>query len=631
VLTTPRRVAPIKRWGLRRFKSVESADLDLSPLTVIVGANSSGKSTVLQSILLLAQAAQEWRGSASAGYRLNGPLVELGSFESIKTFFAPEQDFVIRAELSLEADPGRADIRYRLARERLSAWAIEEARRRPRTIAWEISFSGHPEREPGSTIWREIRFDVPAATDDEEKLELFASRLDGPFPDQAAVERGDLIRTSGYWSAEARWIGQDPRTGGGGFEPCTGYIRFGAAETPIFGLSAPAGLPTAVLVEADFHERLASMWADEFLGLTHRYESPSRRDSRRGPEEELTKAIELAARRMEEIAGIAAFDLLDWIKDPKQVPLRALLRKSVQQAAERPDSRRLSSVIHGGELGRQIALTMGSGPRTLLPQPLAARADLAGAAMRFLEGHVTYLGPLRQEPRIVYQSAPSARPLFLGTRGEYTAAVLHQRQNEQISAPWPDEDVRQARLIEFVGAWMSKIVGVAAVSTEDQGRLGLEVAYRPRALDRSVDPTMLGVGVSQVLPVVATCLLWQPGDTILLEQPELHLHPAAQQALGEFFLACAASGRQLVVETHSEYIVTRLRRKIAEDLTDDNLNLVGFINATQRDGRTFFDPVQTTRLGALAEWPEGFFDQSASDAEELMRAAYRKQTDKALD
>ena len=97
--------APIKAWGLRRFKSIEVADLDLSPLTVIVGANSSGKSSVLQSILLLAQAAQEGAASPAGRFRLNGELVQLGTYDLIRTFDASDDSFVVEAELG--ARPGR--------------------------------------------------------------------------------------------------------------------------------------------------------------------------------------------------------------------------------------------------------------------------------------------------------------------------------------------------------------------------------------------------------------------------------------------------------------------------------------------------------------------------------------------
>lgn len=78
----------------------------------------------------------------------------------------------------------------------------------------------------------------------------------------------------------------------------------------------------------------------------------------------------------------------------------------------------------------------------------------------------------------------------------------------------------------------------------------------------------VGVGVSQVLPVIVQCLVAGPGALVVFEQPELHLHPAALQHLVDFLLACTAWGQNLLVESHSEYLVLRLCRRIAEDRTD---------------------------------------------------------------
>jgi predicted ATPase len=114
----------------------------------------------------------------------------------------------------------------------------------------------------------------------------------------------------------------------------------------------------------------------------------------------------------------------------------------------------------------------------------------------------------------------------------------------------------------------------------------------------------------------------RPGQLVLLEQPELHLNPALQQTLADFFLAMVRSGRQLIVETHSEYIVTRLRRRVVEDEKDEVRNLFNIVFAEQNDkGRTKFQVYDVHPSGALGaeEWPAGFFDQAGSDVEAMMR------------
>jgi predicted ATPase len=143
-------------------------------------------------------------------------------------------------------------------------------------------------------------------------------------------------------------------------------------------------------------------------------------------------------------------------------------------------------------------------------------------------------------------------------------------------------------------------------------------------LGRPIGLTAVGVGVSQALPVLVMALAAGPGAVLLLEQPELHLHPAAQQRLADFLLACAASGRQLIVETHSDHLVTRLRRRIAEDPGDRLLGTVAVVLAQRDAGGSRFERLPSNRYGGFERWPEGFFEEAASDARELIRAGLKK-------
>jgi predicted ATPase len=128
---------------------------------------------------------------------------------------------------------------------------------------------------------------------------------------------------------------------------------------------------------------------------------------------------------------------------------------------------------------------------------------------------------------------------------------------------------------------------------------------------------MVGTGVSQVLPVLVLCLTSNPGDLILLEQPELHLNPSIQQKLAEFFLAMSKTGRQLIIETHSEYLVTRLRLAGLKNNSDQDLYKLLFVEKNNPDG-TIYREVKSNSFGEIQEWPKGFFDQATNDIRELM-------------
>ena len=89
----------------------------------------------------------------------------------------------------------------------------------------------------------------------------------------------------------------------------------------------------------------------------------------------------------------------------------------------------------------------------------------------------------------------------------------------------------------------------------------------------------IGYGVSQVLPVLAGLMRIDLPPIFLLQQPEVHLHPSAQAALGSLFCAVAGKDKQLILETHSDYIIDRVRIGVRDsdvDLIPDDVSILFF-------------------------------------------------------
>ena len=111
--------------------------------------------------------------------------------------------------------------------------------------------------------------------------------------------------------------------------------------------------------------------------------------------------------------------------------------------------------------------------------------------------------------------------------------------------------------------WLQYLDVAKSVESRDQGKLGHELKVALSDSDSTHDLTHVGVGVSQVLPILVMGLLADTDTTLVFEQPELHLHPKVQTLLGDFFLSMALCNKQCIVETHSEYFIDRLRFRIA--------------------------------------------------------------------
>jgi predicted ATPase len=150
----------------------------------------------------------------------------------------------------------------------------------------------------------------------------------------------------------------------------------------------------------------------------------------------------------------------------------------------------------------------------------------------------------------------------------------------------------------------------------------------------------VGYGISQVLPVIVQGLLMRPGSVYMVQQPELHLHPDAQAGLADFFLYLAANGIRVVIETHSEYLLIRIRRRLAEGKLDIGRTLPGLrrtslplskenvaVLLTKISGRRLGSKVTELALGDSFQFenlPKGFMNQAVADRVLLLKAAGSK-------
>ena len=253
--------------------------------------------------------------------------------------------------------------------------------------------------------------------------------------------------------------------------------------------------------------------------------------------------------------------------------------------------------------------------------------DQVQALRRWLAESVSYLGPVRASPERFYliEDVPRIGPL-----GENTIAVLSRRWAEKRYTTSPPVGVNRMRstLGKAVQRWLTELGFRYQLSHKSEGDVLFELQLKLPNFGRgkTVSPRDVGYGLSQVLPVVVAGHLAEPGDLLMLEQPELHLHPAVQARLGDFLVSLARTGKNVLAESHSEHIVTRLRRRIAEDASNELRERIRvmFVEQEPSGWRSRIRPLEFDRLGGLVDWPLGFFDHAEDEFEAMSQAAVQK-------
>jgi predicted ATPase len=151
-----------------------------------------------------------------------------------------------------------------------------------------------------------------------------------------------------------------------------------------------------------------------------------------------------------------------------------------------------------------------------------------------------------------------------------------------------------------------------------QHRKEYEVLVRTSAKMPQVKLTDVGFGVSQVLPVIVECFYVPARSIVILEQPEIHLHPSVQSELADLFIDAirarengAERDCQFIIESHSEHFLRRLQLRIAEEELSQEDTALYFVHGEDDGAR--IEELAVDEYGNITNWPEGFFGDEMAD------------------
>lgn len=229
-----------------------------------------------------------------------------------------------------------------------------------------------------------------------------------------------------------------------------------------------------------------------------------------------------------------------------------------------------------------------------------------------------YLYAERTGPQLTYPV--SEEPLIslnVGIRGEYTAHCLQQFENQKIGLSqlsFSPQDSSQT-LSYQTGLWINTIFPdirfkFERVTQADIVHMGIQDTKENINYFR---PTNVGFGISYSLPIVVAALMAQPNSLLMIENPEAHLHPAAQSKIGLFLSKVASAGVQVIIETHSDHFLNGVRIAVKKGHIPYDKIAINFVDNEHQIKNPHID-----RDGRIDEWPEGFFDQAEKDLWELM-------------
>ena len=243
--------------------------------------------------------------------------------------------------------------------------------------------------------------------------------------------------------------------------------------------------------------------------------------------------------------------------------------------------------------------------------------DIVNTILRELDRTLFYIGPIRRAPSRSYRR--TGHLMSVGSAGEHTASVLANLITR--SSKERSKEKKNQNKINQLAKWIGKIFPERNISVANMEELIKLVIGRSDGDGEAISD--VGFGMSQLLPILVQITVMDEGSTLLVEQPELHLHPRAQTQLALIIAEATYTGKRFIIETHSEHLIRGLQLAVSQTTvgnTDDymikpaNLNFLYIPIFPDKPHRLCLN-----EWGEFAEtWPSGFFDEAYQSTLQLL-------------
>lgn len=626
----------LKSWLIQNFKPIlDSGELKLAPVTVLAGRNSSGKSSLLQSILMIAQTLSS--RLLDRALLPTGPIIQLGTFEDILSEQTNLRTLVVGFELEMERE--EAQVRTRRADGRVITGLSRNVKSAKVTSTFRSASSNGASTsaiEASKVNVAKVSLEVvtfpyrePFISQEEAETSLaFGLDIQRLLPDQLETFLKDVLREY------LRLVPYPPQD--------LNYLgKFKSGS-----ISSKTHIPDPSLIA--FSHFLPTR-------LIGKYIIEERRKLR------LARTIDLALNSSlvdrQRLKEVYDFDLdipipnnlrealLDFSKNEgiQEVPPGETIGHFVSWVTSKLNRtkrdkirNKLRDIMVQGILEESTQIELESDKETKGLEAITNNLyveNLERAVeqiVQFFASKIRYLGPLRADPQATQKFGLNSELDDVGAKGEHAAAVYDANQNARIRWYNPSSNkIERSTLKTALDAW-GRYLGVAhEIKIQMAGQSGVSWQMVHIEGHKALPPTAVGVGVSQILPILVMGLLAPDNSLLIVEQPELHLHPSVQARLGDFFIGLAKCGKQCLIETHSENLVSQLRYHIVQAGGLENSDCLIYFVDQDEQGAAKFNPVEISPNGNILNWPDGFFDETMLQEDRITAASLKKRAKKA--
>lgn len=609
----------IKKWKLTNFKSVsKNTELKFEPLTIFAGANSSGKSTIIQSILLATQTLQN--NVTSRSVVLNGHISKFGNYNDILSHDCKNNEI----EIGFILEPNN----YNLINDHYNSGFLMPFEKELKKI--DLSFKFYSEKSQISQLNPTLaRVEINSLDNEDKKQKILIKKSKKEISDRIDEFRIKSIGIADKKALEYE-IDITPKSN-------IGFHYYRASnKSKLIGVNLLHFLPYSAVGLFNELENEIDLITSTLEGKRNYFDLEEVENFDILFNDEVKQFI---------LSILDEFISETVITKVANARISANIKSLINNLKSNFSLENLSKCFRNRHIQRYTNTMFQDKRGDFLKlfakidkeQFIRARTfPLHLSEINYIENqfkkNVKYLGPLRDEPKAIYPLEGYADSTDIGFKGENTAAVLELHKNTEItyipSIEFTENNENKASskttLQLAVSDWLVYLGVATKFETSDKGKLGHELTVSTDKTNKLQDLTHVGVGVSQVLPILVLSLLANSDSTLIFEQPELHLHPKVQTRLADFFISQNILNKQCIVETHSEYLINRLRYLIAIS-EKDSLSRDSILYFVEKEGAySKYNEIRINKYGVIKDWPKGFFDESEKLASKMLQAAMNK-------